>query len=219
MIRLGMPIAITLLAEIGMFAAIALLMGRLGIVEVAAHQVAINFAALAFMIPLGIATATTIRVGHALGEGNGAQAGFRGMTGITSAGMCMLFSAGIMLLFPELIVAIYTDDQSVRELAVELLFMAAIFQLSDGIQIAANGALRGMKDTFYPLLITLVVYWMFGLPLSYYLGFSRDFGAQGLWMGLVASLTMAAIWLVIRFRRLSRKSIAGGSLEQMSRVS
>ena len=205
LIRLGMPIATTLLAEIGMFATIALMMGKLGVVEVAAHQVAINFAAMAFMIPLGIATATTIRVGHALGEGQGDKVVFRGMVGIYAAGLCMIFTAAVMLLFPELIVSIYTRDQSVRDVAVGLLFMAAIFQLSDGIQIAATGALRGMKDTLYPLLITLVVYWSFGVPLSYYLGFNRDFGAQGLWMGLVASLTLAAVWLVLRFRRLSRE--------------
>ena len=115
-----------------------------------------------------------------------------------------MFTASIMLLLPEAIGAICTDDAEVRTVAIGLLFMAAIFQLSDGIQITANGALRGMKDTFHPMLITLVVYWLFGLPLSWYLGFTRGFGPQGLWMGLVASLTLAAIWLVWRFLRLNR---------------
>lgn len=203
-IKLGLPIAIGLTAEVSLFAAVSLLMGKIGVLEVAAHQVAINFASIAFMIPLGVGAATTIRVGHAMGEGRQELARFRGLTGISLAVACTLFTASIMLLLPETIVAIYTADAEVRTLAIGLLFMAAIFQLSDGIQIAANGALRGMKDTFYPMLITLVVYWLFGLPLSWYLGFTRGFGPQGLWMGLVASLTLAAIWLVWRFMQLNR---------------
>ena len=184
--------------------AVALLMGSLGVIEVAAHQVAINFAGMMFMIPLGISAATTIRVGHALGEQQVAEARFRGMAGISLAGMCMFGTASIMLLFPELIVSIYTTDVEVRRMAVGLLFMAAIFQLSDGIQVSAAGALRGMKDTLYPMLVSVMVYWLFGLPVSYYLGIRQEFGPQGLWMGLVASLTFAAAWLVWRFQRISR---------------
>ena len=189
MLRLGLPIALTLVSEVGMFSAVALLMGSLGVIEVAAHQVAINFAGMMFMIPLGISAATTIRVGHALGEQQVAEARFRGMAGISLAGMCMFGTASIMLLFPELIVSIYTTDVEVRRMAVGLLFMAAIFQLSDGIQVSA---------------VSVMVYWLFGLPVSYYLGIRQEFGPQGLWMGLVASLTFAAAWLVWRFQRISR---------------
>ena len=113
-----------------------------------------------------------------------------------------------MLLFPEQVVSIYSDDTEVAGLAVQLLFMAAIFQLSDGIQVSAAGALRGMKDTLFPMLASVVVYWFFGLPVSYYLGFSQQFGPQGLWAGLVASLTFSALWLVWRFQRISRVQIA-----------
>jgi len=204
MLRLGLPIALTLVSEVGMFSAVALLMGSLGVIEVAAHQVAINFAGMMFMIPLGISAATTIRVGHALGEQNAREARFRGMAGISLAAMCMFGTASTMLLFPELIVSIYTADAAVANMAVSLLFMAAIFQLSDGIQVSAAGALRGMKDTLYPMLASVVVYWFFGLPVSYYLGIRQEFGPQGLWMGLVASLTFAAVWLVWRFQRISR---------------
>ena len=101
-----------------------------------------------------------------------------------------------MLLLPDYIVSIYSDDADVGRMAVSLLFMAAIFQLSDGIQVSAAGALRGVKDTLYPLLVSVVAYWLIGLPFSYYLGISQQFGPQGLWMGLVASLTLAAGWLV-----------------------
>ena len=204
MLRLGLPIALTLVSEVGMFSAVALLMGSLGVIEVAAHQVAINFAGMMFMIPLGISAATTIRVGHALGEQQAREARFRGMAGISLAAMCMFGTASTMLLFPELIVSIYTEDAAVGNMAVSLLFMAAIFQLSDGIQVSAAGALRGMKDTLYPMLASVVVYWFFGLPVSYYLGIRQEFGPQGLWMGLVASLTFAAVWLVWRFQRVSK---------------
>ena len=139
-----------------------------------------------------------------MGAGRTELARFRGLTGISLSIACAILTAGIMLTMPETIVAIYTDDAEVKVIAISLLFMAAIFQLSDGVQITANGALRGMKDTFYPMLITMVVYWLFGLPLSWYLGFTRGFGPQGLWMGLVASLTLAAIWLVWRFLHLNR---------------
>ncbi|MDX2478634.1 MAG: MATE family efflux transporter [Gammaproteobacteria bacterium] len=204
MLRLGLPIALTLVNEVGMFSAVGLLMGSLGVVEVAAHQIAINFAGMMFMIPLGISAATTIRVGHALGEQRPLDARFRGLAGISLAGMCMFATASIMLLLPDYIVSIYSDDADVGRMAVSLLFMAAIFQLSDGIQVSAAGALRGVKDTLYPLLVSVVAYWLIGLPFSYYLGIRQQFGPQGLWMGLVASLTLAAIWLVWRFLRVSK---------------
>ena len=204
MLRLGLPIALTLVNEVGMFSAVGLLMGSLGVVEVAAHQIAINFAGMMFMIPLGISAATTIRVGHALGEQRPLDARFRGLAGISLAGMCMFATASIMLLLPDYIVSIYSDDADVGRMAVSLIFMAAIFQLSDGIQVSAAGALRGIKDTLFPLLVSVVAYGLIGLPFSYYLGISQQFGPQGLWMGLVASLTLAAVWLVWRFLRVSK---------------
>ena len=207
MLRLGLPIALTLVNEVGMFSAVGLLMGSLGVIEVAAHQIAINFAGMMFMIPLGISAATTIRVGHALGEQRPLDARFRGLAGISLAGMCMFATASIMLLFPDLITSIYSNDAAVTEMAVGLLFMAAIFQLSDGIQVSAAGALRGVKDTLFPLLVSVVAYWFVGLPFSYYLGISQKFGPQGLWMGLVASLTLAALWLVWRFLQISRVEV------------
>ena len=204
MLKVGTPIAVSLVAEVGMFAAVALLMGTLGVTEVAAHQVALNVAAMAFMIPLGISSATTVRVGHALGEGRAWLVRFRGLVGVGFAAACMSLTATVLFVFPMEIVSVYTQDAQVRDLAVQLLLMAAIFQLSDGIQISANGALRGMKDTLYPMMVTLIVYWFLGLPLSWYLGFSREIGPQGLWMGLVAGLTLSALWLVWRFMYLTR---------------
>jgi multidrug resistance protein, MATE family len=208
LLRLGLPIALTLVNEVGMFSAVGLLMGSLGVVEVAAHQIAINFAGMMFMIPLGISAATTIRVGHSLGEQQPLAARFRGLAGISLAGLCMFVTAGLMLSFPGLITSIYSDDAAVKEMAVKLLFMAAIFQLSDGVQVSASGALRGVKDTLFPLLVSFVAYWLVGLPFSYYLGINQKFGPQGLWLGLVASLTLAAVWLVWRFLRVSRVQVS-----------
>ena len=204
MLHLGLPIALTLVNEVGMFSAVGLLMGSLGVVEVAAHQIAINFAGMMFMIPLGIAAATTIRVGHSMGQQQPGDARFRGLAGISLAAMCMFATASTILLLPDLIVSIYSNDAEVTTMAVGLLFMAALFQLSDGIQVSAAGALRGVKDTMFPLLISVVAYWFIGLPFSYYLGISQKFGPQGLWLGLVASLTLAAVLLVWRFLCVSR---------------
>ena len=203
-IRLGVPISLTLTSEVAMFAGIALLMGRLGVTEAAAHQVAINFAAMMFMIPIGISAATTIRVGHALGQGDRALARLRGRAGITLAAGCMLGTATLMLTLPEWIVAIYTDDHAVASLATSLLFFAALFQLSDGIQATAAGALRGIKDTLAPMIGSFVIYWLIGLPLAWALGFTHGYGPPGLWAALIASLTFAALWLVSRFHHLTR---------------
>jgi len=208
MVRLGLPIAVALTAEIGMFAAVALLMGRFGVVEAAAHQLAVNFTAMTFMIPLGISAAITIRVGHALGAGDALAARFRARAGIVLAGLCMLATAAVMLLLPDVVIAIYTRDAAVAQLAVSFLLLAALFQMSDGLQVAAMGALRGYKDTLWPMLVAFVSYWLVGLPLAWYLGFFVLVRPQGLWVALIVSLTLAAILLLWRFRRLAAARLA-----------
>jgi MATE family multidrug resistance protein len=208
LIRLGSPIGFSLVSEVGMFAAVALLMGSLGVVEVAAHQIAMNFAAMMFMIPFGIAAATTVRVGHALGDNRIAIARQRGMAGISLASLCMFITAAVLLIFPDRIVSIYTTDVEVASMAKSLLLMAALFQFSDGVQVSSAGALRGMKDTFFPMIVSFAAYWLIGLPLSYYLGINQHFGPQGLWMGLVGGLSVAAVLLLWRFLAQSRKKLA-----------
>jgi MATE family multidrug resistance protein len=205
LIRLGSPIGFSLVSEVGMFAAVALLMGSLGVVEVAAHQIAMNFAAMMFMIPFGIAAATTVRVGHALGENRIAIARQRGLAGISLASLCMFITAAVLLIFPDRIVSIYTRDVEVASMAKSLLLMAALFQFSDGVQVSSAGALRGMKDTFFPMIVSFAAYWLIGLPLSYYLGINQHFGPQGLWLGLVGGLSIAAVLLLWRFLAQSRK--------------
>lgn len=204
LLRLGLPIALVTVLEVGLFTAVGLLMGSLGAVAVAGHQIAINYAALMFMIPLGVSLATTVRVGQASGAGDIEEARLAGFVGMGMATGAMLISALFMLAAPGLIVGMYTTDQAVSAVARSLLLMAAVFQVSDGLQAGALGALRGLKDTRYPVLVTFVAYWMIGLPIGWSLGIGRALGPQGLWVGLVAGLTFAALLLSLRFWRISR---------------
>ena len=204
-LRLGLPIGISVFLEASLFSTVALLMGSLGTTTVAGHQIAINFASITFMIPLGLSIAITVRVGQAMGRGSQSDARRAGFVGVCLALGFMAISAVAILLFPERIVSIYTDDAAVELVAIHLLFMAAIFQLSDGSQVAGAGALRGLKDTTVPMLITLVAYWGIGLPLGYTLGIVWALGPQAMWIGLIAGLTVAAVCLNARFYFVTRR--------------
>jgi len=198
-LRLGLPIALSIVMETGLFTAVALLMGTLGKIEMAAHQIALNYASLMFMLPLGMSQAITIRVGRAAGAKDWVMARRRGWTGIIVAGGMMLCSASILLLFPSQIVAVYTQDSDVAAMAMTLLFAAALFQFSDGLQVASAGALRGLKDTTLPMVITIFSYWVVGFPVAHYFGIQQGVGPQGRWGGLLAGLTLAALLLLARF--------------------
>jgi MATE family multidrug resistance protein len=205
LLRIGLPIGAANFIESSLFTSVALLLSSLSALAVAAHQIAINFAALSFMVPLGLSMAITVRVGHA--EGRRDQVGVRrsGLTGMTIALMLQMVSASVMLIFPRFIAGMYTDDTVIIEAAVQLLFLAALFQLSDGLQVSAAGALRGLRDTRIPMFITVLAYWVIGLPLGWGLGFGVGLGARGMWVGLIAGLTVAAVLLSGRFLRLSKQ--------------
>ncbi len=207
LLQVGVPIGLSSTMEVTMFALVSLLMGSLSAVAVAGHQVAINFSAMTFMVPFGLSTAITTRVGNAIGKGSMGEARKRGYLGITMATFFMSITAVIMYLFPELITSMYTQDTEVQQVAVSLLYMAAIFQISDGLQVSGYGALRGLKDTTVPMVVNFIAYWMVGLPLGYYLGIIRNIGPQGLWMGLIAGLTIAAILHNIRFYLLTKNKL------------
>ncbi len=211
-VRLGVPIAMILAAESWMFNIGALLMARFGATTVAAHQVAINFAALAFMVPLAIGFATTVRVGYAAGGGDHAAVRLRGQTGIALGVVFALLSASIMALMPGTIVALYTDTAEVSGLAVRFLYFAAVFQIFDCIQATANGALRGVKDTRVPMMITVAAYWVVGMPLAWWLAFHTDVGPLGVWWGFIVSLALAAAGLGWRFVWRSRLHRPGSSV-------
>lgn len=208
LLRLGVPIGGAMFAETSIFSGAALLIGRLGAVPLAAHQIALNYAALMFMAPLSLGLALTVKIGHALGAGQPRRARRFAVFGAGGSIGFALASAAIMLIFPYRIAAAYTGDEAVRLLAVQILAYAASFQLFDGLQVTAVGSLRGYHDTRATMAITLLAYWGVGLPLGYVLGLTDWLGAArgvlGLWSGLIGGLAVAALLLNWRLARVSR---------------
>ncbi len=202
----GLPIGITISMEGSLFIVTALLIGRLGELPVASHQIAINVASLCFMIPFGIAEATTVRVGHALGRGDRAgirRAAFAGMALVLCT---QAVSAVVMLTANHAIAGLYTADAAVAGLAASLLLYAALFQFPDGVQVLFAGALRGLKDTRMPMLLALLAYWGIGMPVGAGLGLWLGWGPKGMWIGLTAGLSVAAFLLTRRFLRSSLRA-------------
>jgi len=204
LIRLGTPIAGSVLAEGGLFVVAALMMGAMGAVQTGAHQIALNYAAFMFMVPLAVSSATTIHVGHLLGRGDVQGGRAAGLLGIGMCAAIMAVSAGTILLLNEHIAALYTQDAQVRTLAAGLLLLAALFQVSDGLQVGAAGALRGFKDTAVPMLICIFGYWFVGFPLAYVLGVRQAGGPAYVWVGLTVGLTVCAVLLIARYLRVTR---------------
>jgi multidrug resistance protein, MATE family len=205
LLRIGVPIGISMTMEVTMFAVIGLLIGSLGTYAVAAHQIALNFASITFMLAFGLSAAITVRVGQVMGRSGIKEARFSGFTGIILAAGFMCLTAALMFLLPGPIVSLYTDDPELITGAVTLIYMAAIFQVSDGLQVSGSGALRGLKDTKVPMIVNLIAYWIIGLPLGYYIGIIRGMGTEGMWIGLIAGLTVAGILHNLRFHILTRK--------------
>lgn len=208
-LKLGAPIGGILFLEIGLFSTAAQIMGRIGTAELAAHQIAIQCAAIAFMVPTGIGHAATVRVGVAFGQSD--RAGLRRAghvafaTGVAAAAM----TASLFWLVPREIVGLFLDAgaahaRTVAEIAVAFLGLAALFQLADATQVIAAGALRGLKDTRTPMLIAAFGYWGVGFPLCLLLAFPLGLGGMGVWIGLAISLGVTALPLVIRFERRTR---------------
>ncbi len=195
-IRLGLPAAAQLGVEVAVFAVATSLIGRLGAVPLAGHQIALNTVSLTYMVPLGISSAAAVRVGHALGRKDIEAASDSGWTAIALGATFMACMAIVLWVFPEQIVRIYTPDKTVIHAATKLLFVAAFFQLFDGIQAVATGALRGTGDTRTPFICHLIAYWLIGLPLGYFLCFNRGQGAVGLWTGLCLALILIGIALL-----------------------
>ncbi|HCE09057.1 MAG TPA: MATE family efflux transporter [Oxalobacteraceae bacterium] len=221
MLRMGLPIGITYFAEVSAFGAVALLVARFGVVTVSAHQIALNFASLVFMVPLSFGIGLITRVGHALGEGDPARARFAAWVGV---GMSLAFavaSAAFIGAFRHQIAAAYTSDPAVQALTAQLLVFAAWFQLSDATQVAASCAIRGYKVTRPPMIIHLTAFWGFSLPLGCVLGLAPSWmpwrpavpmAATGFWIGLVLGLTVAALLLVWFLDRLSSQRVRGDNM-------
>ena len=205
LLRNGLPIGVTVTMEGGLFAATALLIGRLGEVPAAAHQVALNVATLCFMLPFGIAEATTVRVGHALGRGDRDGVRTAAFAGLALALCTQVCSALLMLAGHDAIAALYSADPAVIALGGSLLLYAALFQLPDGVQVVSAGALRGLNDTRVPMWMAALAYWGIGMPVGAGLGLWLGWGPRGMWLGLTAGLLVAAVLLCRRFLRSSAR--------------
>lgn len=216
MFRLGLPIGVTYFAEVSAFGLISLLVARFGVVQVSAHQIALNFASLVFMVPLSFGIGLLTRVGQAMGEGNPQRARFVAWVGVGMSVSFGVLSAACIAIFRWEIARAYTSDPAVQEACVHLLLFAALFQLSDATQVATASAIRGYQVTRPPMIIQLVAFWGFSLPLGYILGIAPSwFGlapaapmeTTGFWIGLVLGLTIAAVLLTWSFDRLSRQKV------------
>jgi MATE family multidrug resistance protein len=209
-LKLGLPNAMSLIFEVSLFSFIALFIAQLGSVVIAGHQVAISFTSLAFMLPLSMAMALTVRVGYGFGQHNPGQVWLSLFSGMSMAILMGLLLALLTYVFNHQIVSIYTQDTEVLTLAATLLVFAAMYQVFDAIQVAAAGALRGFHDTQVTMLVTFVSYWGVGLGLGYVMAFTHamtePMGVQGFWLGILLGLGLAAVLLVWRLKRIFNKT-------------
>ena len=210
--RLGWPIGLTNLAETGLFTAAAILVGWIGTHELAAHGIALQWASLTFVVHLGLSNAATVRAGRAIGRQDMVRLKRGGvMVTAMSLGFGFIIVA-IFLAWPEALIGVFIDStdparDQIIAVGVALLMMAALFQIADAIQVIALGLLRGAQDTRMPMVFAWISYWVIGLPASYVMGFVWDYGAVGVWMGLVFGLSVAAVLLNVRFwTRLKRNA-------------
>jgi len=208
LLMLGLPAALQITLETGVFATVTTLVAKLGAVPLASHQIALNTVSLTFMVPLGISSAAAVRVGQALGRKDPLGARDSGGTAIALGAVFMACCGVALLIFPRWIARMYTPDKSVIAMTVGLLAAGAAFQLFDGIQTVATGALRGAGDTRTPMICHFLAYWIIGLPFGAWLCFRRSWGAIGLWIGLSVALVLIGIVLLLAWRRTVEKLAA-----------
>jgi MATE family multidrug resistance protein len=206
LLRIGFPAALTIGFEVGVFNAVTALAGTLDPVSLAAHTIALNAASVTYMVPLGIGSAAAVSVGKALGAGDRREAARAGWTAIGLGVVFEIFAALSFIVLPRQIAGAYTHDERVISFSVTLLAIAAVFQLFDGLQTIAGGALRGAGNTVTPMLWNLIVYWFIGLPIGVWLCFRWHWGAVGLWDGLCLSLILIGIGLVATWRHTANGS-------------
>jgi len=204
LLKLGLPAAGQIGLEMSVFATVTVLIGKLSAEILAGHQIALTVASTTFMMPLGISSAAAVRVGHAIGRRDPEGASRSGWTALTLGASVMSLAALLLLGFPQAIARLFTPEAAIIAAAVPLLRVAAFFQLFDGLQITATGALRGAGDTRTPMLCHFAGYWILGLPLGVFLCFRESLGAVGLWMGLSAGLIVIGLILLWAWRRKAR---------------
>jgi len=204
MLKIGVPIALQYELEIACFGGVAFLAGAMGTIQVASHQIAINLAALTYMVPLGVSAAATVLVGSAVGAGQPDEVRRRAGTSIGVGAGFMALTATLFVTLPGFLAALYTNDPAVLALATVLIPLAGIFQVFDGVQVVAIGVLRGLADTKTPFIISLIGYWLIGMPVGVVLAYPFNRGVAGLWWGLVLGLGAVAGILVHRVRAALR---------------
>jgi len=207
--RLGLPISLTILAEVGLFSAASIMMGWVGVIPLAAHGIALQVTSIAFMIPLSFSQAGTVRLGRAVGRGDALEVERAGWTVILLGVAFAVFSALMFLLFPRALISLYLDVKNPDAVAIiaygaPLLAIAGAFQIVDTLQVLGAGLLRALKDTRVPMLIALFSYWVVGIPSAYVLGFVLDYGGRGVWGGLALGLAFAAVLMNQRYFRRDR---------------
>jgi multidrug resistance protein, MATE family len=196
LVRLGFPAASQVTLEVGVFAAATALAGRLEPVSSGSHQIALNIASLAFMVPLGLASSSAVRVGHAVGAGDPRRAVRAGWTALATGCVVMAIIGIVLFVWPATLIAVFTTDPRIVDIGVGLLAIAAAFQLFDGTQAVATGVLRGIGETRMPMIVNVIGHWVFGLPVGYALCFHFGWGVAGLWIGLSIGLVVTAVVLV-----------------------
>jgi len=203
-LRIGVPVALQYTFEISAFSAAAIIIGTIGYHEQAAHQVAMNMAAITYMMASGLSAAAAIKSGNYFGNNEHQQLRHSAISSYHIVLVFMCFTAFVFTVFNHLLPWMYTSDRVVINIAAQLLIIAAIFQLFDGTQVVGLGILRGMGDVNIPTLITFLAYWVVGLPIGYVLGLKMHFGVQGVWYGLVLGLMVSSILLFFRFQFISK---------------
>ncbi|HKI00667.1 MAG TPA: MATE family efflux transporter [Thermoanaerobaculia bacterium] len=208
MLRIGLPIALHNSVELLIFAVAALFIGRMGVPQLAGHQIALNLASLSFMVPLGISGAAATRVGNAIGRGDMPGARRAAAACLLLGGGAMAFFAAVFASFPAPLARLYTMDPAVISVVITLLPIAALFQVCDGLQVVSAGVLRGAADTTFPAAVALAGYWGVSLPIGWLLAFRAGLGPAGLWWGITVGITMVAVLLVMRIAMRFRGEIA-----------
>lgn len=209
-VKLGVPVSLTMGFEAGLFSVTTLMMGYFGTNALAAHQIAMQCATLAFVFPLGISQGTAIRIGQTIGQGSLIQTKYAGYTGVGIGVLIAMITAVICLCFPNLLIGLFIDMNEPNHAilissAIQFLGVMALFQMLDAVQVIMNGALRGLKDTFVPMWLGLLSYWISGLMSGYFLAFVYGLGGVGLWWGLGIGIGISGMLLMIRFRQRVRR--------------
>ncbi len=218
LLQIGIPSGLQFIFEAGAFAMATVMIGWLGAEALAAHQIALNLAGITYMTASGISAAATIRVGNQFGKGDFSTMRLAGFSCFLMVGIFMAVCALAFMLGREFLPNLYVDDAEVIAIAAQLMIIAAIFQISDGIQVVGLGALRGLSDVKVPTMVTALAFWVLAIPLGYLLGFVLDYGAFGVWIGLLLGLSVAGLLHLIRFNHKSNSLLSGSKSPVLSKV-